>query len=215
MNNSSLAQEIIALRKSKRLSQEKLAELASINLRTLQRIEKGETEPRGDTLRLIAAALEVPLENLFYALEKKDAQEKKDPQEQKDVPEKEDLPEKEDKSFLHFLNLSALSFWFIPFGNIFVPMFLWHIKKDQVKNARNLGKRIINFQITWSLAAFLLFCYLIMAKIMHLQLFFPPIVGWLMLPGFYILNTFLILLASYQLNSGREKIFSASLKIVR
>lgn len=202
MNSSSPAKQIADVRKSKGLSQEKLAERASINLRTLQRIEKGETEPRGDTLRLIAAALEVPVETLFGASEKERL-------------ETNAMPEKEDRGFLQFMNLSALAFWVLPLGNIAVPMLMWQLKKDQVKGARTLAKRIINFQITWSAVTFLFLVLFIVMKILHISLFIPPIITWLTIPAFYVLNTLAILLASIQLIKGREKIFSIALRIVR
>ena len=46
------------LRKRRGLSQEELAEKSGLSLRTIQRIENGETDPRGDSLRRLAAALE-------------------------------------------------------------------------------------------------------------------------------------------------------------
>jgi len=61
---SKLGEKISAIRKTKGLSQEKLAEDASINLRTLQRIEKGETRPHGETLKRICKALDVPVEEI-------------------------------------------------------------------------------------------------------------------------------------------------------
>jgi DNA-binding XRE family transcriptional regulator len=59
-----LGEKISAIRRSKGLSQEKLAEDANINLRTLQRIEKGETRPHGETLKRICKALDVPVEEI-------------------------------------------------------------------------------------------------------------------------------------------------------
>lgn len=202
MNSSPPARQIIDLRKSKGLSQERLAEQASINLRTLQRIEKGKTEPRGDTLRLIAAALEVPVETLFGISDK-------------EAPEGRIAPEKEDKGFLQFMNLSALAFWVLPLGNIAVPMLMWHLKKDQVKDARKLGRRIINFQITWSAVTFLFLVLFAVMKVLHISSFLSPIIALLTIPAFYVLNTLAILLASFQLVKGREKIFSIALRIVR
>jgi len=61
---STLGEKISTIRKSKGLSQEKLAEDASINLRTLQRIEKGDTRPHGETLKRICKALDVPVEDI-------------------------------------------------------------------------------------------------------------------------------------------------------
>lgn len=55
----SLGNKILELRKSKGLTQEQLAERSKVNLRTIQRIENGENEPRGNTLHLICNALEV------------------------------------------------------------------------------------------------------------------------------------------------------------
>ncbi|WP_157488164.1 helix-turn-helix domain-containing protein [Dyadobacter crusticola] len=49
MSTLTIADQIRALRKSKGLSQETLADIAGINLRTLQRIESGNVEPRGET----------------------------------------------------------------------------------------------------------------------------------------------------------------------
>ena len=54
-----IAQKLIKLRKDKGLTQEELAEKAKINLRTIQRIENAENEPRGQTLNLICKALEI------------------------------------------------------------------------------------------------------------------------------------------------------------
>jgi len=54
---NSIGQKILEIRKRKGLSQEALSDLAKINLRTLQRIEKGETEPQGNTLRNLCNVL--------------------------------------------------------------------------------------------------------------------------------------------------------------
>src|SRR5690606_9506330 len=49
--------KITQLRKQKALSQENLAELSKVNVRTIQRIENNETTPRGATLKLICDTL--------------------------------------------------------------------------------------------------------------------------------------------------------------
>ncbi|MCR5886260.1 helix-turn-helix domain-containing protein [Hymenobacter sp. J193] len=55
------AARILAIRKSKGFSQEMLAEQSGVSLRTIQRVEQGETVPRGHTLQALAAALGVSL----------------------------------------------------------------------------------------------------------------------------------------------------------
>ena len=51
--------KIKELRESKGLSQEELCENSGISLRTIQRIENGESVPRGSTLKTIASSLNV------------------------------------------------------------------------------------------------------------------------------------------------------------
>ncbi|MGB5980863.1 MAG: helix-turn-helix transcriptional regulator [Nonlabens sp.] len=53
------AKKIVEHRKLKGLTQEELAVKAKVNLRTIQRIEKSESEPRGKTLNLIYTALDL------------------------------------------------------------------------------------------------------------------------------------------------------------
>ncbi|MFA5668229.1 MAG: helix-turn-helix domain-containing protein [Balneolaceae bacterium] len=115
---------------SRGLSQEKLAEIADVSLRTIQRLESGESEPRGDTVIRIAKALDIaPGDLLQYKKE-------------------------EDRTYLKTLHISAFSFLLFPLLGILLPFFLWITKKDQIDKVDCHGKQIINFQITWSLLLF-------------------------------------------------------------
>lgn len=60
-----IANKISETRKTKGLTQEELAELSQVNLRTIQRIENRESEPRGKTLNLICEALQIDAEGLI------------------------------------------------------------------------------------------------------------------------------------------------------
>ena len=60
-----IANKISETRKTKGLTQEELAELSQVNLRTIQRIENRESEPRGKTLNLICEALQIDVEDLI------------------------------------------------------------------------------------------------------------------------------------------------------
>ncbi|TVQ13838.1 MAG: XRE family transcriptional regulator [Balneolaceae bacterium] len=55
-------------RSNRGFSQEKLAEAADVSLRTIQRLESGETEPRGDTVIRIAKALDIPPGDLLQSM---------------------------------------------------------------------------------------------------------------------------------------------------
>jgi len=60
MANKNAHTKIKELRESKGLSQEELSENAGVSLRTIQRMENGESVPRGSTLRNITSTLQVP-----------------------------------------------------------------------------------------------------------------------------------------------------------
>ena len=57
MKQPALGKKISELRKQKGLTQEELVEMCSINVRTIQRIESGETTPRPFTIKTILEAL--------------------------------------------------------------------------------------------------------------------------------------------------------------
>lgn len=65
MEKVKLAQEVKKLRKRKGLSQEELAYKAGLSLRTIQRVENGETEPTGETLKRISNAFDLSPEELI------------------------------------------------------------------------------------------------------------------------------------------------------
>ena len=66
---NSIGNKILEIRKSKGLTQEALAELSKVNLRTIQRIENNENEPRGTTLNLICDVLEIDSDCLTNKME--------------------------------------------------------------------------------------------------------------------------------------------------
>lgn len=134
MNNQNLAIKIKDLRNRKGFSQERLSEESKLSLRTIQRIEKGESIPRGDTLIKLTQALGVTPDDLL---------------EWTDI---------EDKGYLTLLNLSVLSgLLFNPLLGIIIPLVMWILKKDKIKFVDDYGKRIISFQITWTLLVYFVF----------------------------------------------------------
>ena len=128
-----IGKKILELRKRKGLTQEELSDLAKINLRTLQRIEKGETEPLGNTMKRLCEILEINLEDIL------------------------DYGKKDDKHFLIFFHLSVLSFLIIPLGNIIIPAILWLTKREKVIDLNERGADLLNFQILWTILIFISF----------------------------------------------------------
>ena len=58
------------------------------------------------------------------------------------------------------MSLSALGFLFFPLLGIIIPLTMWMFKKDKLKNVNELGKSILNFQISWSLLLFLYYIFI-------------------------------------------------------
>ncbi|MDH6313239.1 transcriptional regulator with XRE-family HTH domain [Parabacteroides sp. PFB2-10] len=133
MNNmtiETLHQKVKELRIKNGMSQEELADKAGISLRTVQRIENGESVPRGDTLKRLAEALKV---NTGEILE---------------------IQEAEDNNLLIMLQATQFGFLFFPVLGIVIPLIIWILKKDVIVGVDSIGKSILNFQITWNLIVF-------------------------------------------------------------
>lgn len=138
-----IGNKISKIRKQKGMSQEELSDLSKINLRTLQRIEKDENQPSGNTLKSICDVLQLNVEDLM------------------------DYGKSEDNSYLMFLHLSIISNIVIPLGNIILPLILWLNKRDKILNVNHQGKNILNFQILFSIASNLLIFTALFGIISH------------------------------------------------
>lgn len=188
-----LAQKIVQIRKTRGYSQEELSNKANISLRTLQRIEKGESEPRGHTLRAIAEVLEVPVEELM------------------------DFTKKEDKGFLQLMSLSALSYWFMPLLNILVPMALWLFRRDKIQGVERLGKQIISFQILWSVLTYgIPIAFFFLRPVVGFEAssdyFFSVTI---LIPAIgYTINTIFILLSVFRVRKEKRWVYFFPLKFV-
>ncbi|WP_370476685.1 DUF4870 domain-containing protein [Tamlana flava] len=138
-----LGNKIKDTRKRKGLSQEELAESARVNLRTIQRIENKENEPRGKTLQLICEALDINAEDIL------------------------DYGKEHDKNYLIFFHLSVLTFLVIPLGNIIIPLILWLNKKDKIIGLNTIGVNLLNFQILWTFLSYSALFVGVFSKITH------------------------------------------------
>lgn len=150
--------KLIALRKLKGFSQEKLAEKAGINIRSLQRIEKQDVQPQPHTMGLLAEALGVSIDELC-------TQTQTEPTEAIDVRH---------LSLLHFSAGAGLVF---PFGNIILPYILWMYRKDNTEAVRKHVYAILNFQLSWSVyLIIILLCYFTIEPFAFLVFLIPPFI---------------------------------------
>jgi len=127
------------IREEKGFTQIDLAKKTGLSLRTIQRLEASNKKPKGHTLKMISDIFDMEPDKFqehFQNLKRSKASE---------------------KTSLMLINLSILSFIVIPFGNIIVPIVLWR-KNRNAKVVDDIGRRIINFQILWSITSSILLC---------------------------------------------------------
>lgn len=186
MNNLNLAQRVKELRNRKGLSQEVLAEESGLSLRTIQRIENNETEPRGDTLKRLAIALESSPDEII------------------------DWKIQEDQNYLTLMSLSALGFLFFPLLGIIIPLTMWIYKKDKFKNVNELGKSILNFQISWTLLLFLNYIFIFIASLNLgvLTVFIPLIL-------LYAFNLVVIVYNAVRINKNKSFKYKPAIRFLK
>jgi len=191
MNKNLLGLRIKELRKQKGMSQELLAEESGLSLRTIQRIENGQTNPTGESLKRLSNALNVNPDELI------------------------DWSIKEDKRYLTFLNLSALTFLFFPLLGILIPFILWTSRKGKIKNINKLGKDLINFEITWTLLLFFIpFLWFLFSKIGILESFTLSSI-FTIIGVMYFINLIFILLNTLRISNGNDIIYNPKFKFLR
>lgn len=130
MTQNEIGKRVTEERVRLRMSQEELAGESLLSLRTIQRIESGQTSPRGDTLKRLAAALKVPVEDLI------------------------DSELQEDANLVVLMNLTQLSFLAFPLLGVIIPLIIWLTNRNRVRDVDEVGQSILNFQASWSIVLF-------------------------------------------------------------
>ena len=199
MKKSDLSKKVRDIRSRKGMSQEVLAENSGLSLRTIQRIENGETEPRGDSLKRLSDALEVNPDEIM------------------------DWAHREDDNYLAAMNLYALSFLLFPLLGIIIPLIMWISKKDRIKNINRVAKEILNFQITWNIFYFLPFIWIFLNMFTSINIgrgllesFTNP---WLLNVMFfvllYLINFTFILINAVKSYKHKEVKYFLSIRFIR
>ncbi len=130
---------IKTIREKSGYTQSELAKKTGLSLRTIQRLESNNTKPKGHTLTVLTEVFNMEssvFQDQFKSIEQAKASE---------------------TTSIRFINLSVLACLGIPFGNIIFPMILWR-KNRESKLVDEIGRRIINVQIIWSVALCILLC---------------------------------------------------------
>jgi len=124
MRQAEIGKKISDLRKQKGMTQEDLADACELNVRSIQRLENGEVEPRSSTLKLLSAALDYEF---------------------KPYTETEDA-KKENKLEESLLIISVHLSSIIPL--VIYPLIIWIWKRDELPQLAEHAKLAINFQLS-------------------------------------------------------------------
>ncbi len=118
---------ILKCRLEQKMSQEELSEASGISIRTIQRIEKGQVQPRPYTLRTILKALDISVEEL----------------------EGSSKPATDEKIKLNIFFLSHITVFILPFVYTVFLIIFWKRNNWSEKNDW-IGKKILSFHVLWA-----------------------------------------------------------------
>jgi len=215
MENQNLSNRIKNFRIQKGFSQETLAEHSGLSVRTIQRMENSDSMPNADSLKKVAVAFGISIEELS-----------------KSTRAIYDL------QYLKALNLSALStlifaFWWestnpiILILSCFVPAIMWVWKEDQIEGIDTISKTIINTQLTWGIFAFALTTFIYMVFTPHIlplinrlfqsniESFHTPYSNNYILGSIIVLNVFLVLSNTFRIHSKQKLRSFIKINIIR
>lgn len=131
MENQSIGNNLVYYRQKKGYSQADLSEMTNVTKRTIQRIENEEVNPHLKTVKLLAAALDVEVDDLLVL----------------DDPKEESIQ----KKWLLLLHGTPVLGLTIPLCNILIPLFLWIHKREENPVYDRHGRLIVNFHITMTI----------------------------------------------------------------
>lgn len=187
--------ELKKLREKKNLTQEELSENSGISVRTIQRIEAG-TEPKGYTLKTLAATLDVSEEKLL----------------KKEIPEEiviEDSPvviEKEEvinNTLVKIINLSSLPLAWLPIANFLPPIMIMLFAKEKSQ----ITKQIISLQIFLAIVSPVIFMIVALSKVGSKLVLLTIVL-------LTLTNIYIILRNAYQIDKNNKLFYKLNFNIL-
>ena len=173
-------------------TQIELAKKTKLSLRTIQRLESSNVEPKGHTLTVLSEAFNINPSDLL---------------EQFKIVEQ---TKKSETTFIRIINLSVLSCLIIPFGNIILPLILWR-KNRKSKFVDEIVKRIINVQIIWCIS---LSFFLSISPLISRLLFSNRSIILIVLFLVYATNVFIVYVTAIKLQQNNFRILNIPVRFI-
>ncbi len=198
MKSPHLSKRIKELKIQNGFSQEELSEKTGLSIRTIQRIESSETLPREVSLKKLAKVLGESTDALDWTM-------------------------KENRGLLMMTNFSALSFIVLPFLGIVLPFVIWVSNKRTIKDLDGIGRRIINFQITWFILLILWFVVIVFGLVSMFEvgnldgsaIGHKMMIQELGLLILYPYNFVFVILNSFRIDRGKELFYFPAIPFFR
>jgi len=112
------------------------------------------------------------------------------------------MEQKQERTWGMLCHLSALAAFIFPLGNIFGPLIVWLVKKDESPFVDDQGKESLNFQISFTI-------YCIFAAILSVIL-----IGFILLIALGIAFLILVIIAAVKANEGEEFRYPFTIRLV-
>ena len=109
----------------------------------------------------------------------------------------------QEKTYAMLCHLLALAGYVVPFGNLFGPLVIWLMKKDEFASVDENGKESLNFQISVTIYAFVagILCFVV--------------IGIPLLIGLLIAQLVFIIIASVKVNNGESYRYPATIRLLK
>ncbi len=118
----------------------------------------------------------------------------------------------EEKTFGMLCHLSALALFILPsFGNIFGPLIIWLIKKDQSTWIDRQGKEALNFQISMVIYVFAAFFLMFLLTLTVIGIPLAVLIG-LGLAAFWLI---VVISASIKTSNGEDFRYPLNIRFIR
>ncbi|SKB86695.1 Helix-turn-helix [Parapedobacter luteus] len=192
-----LSEKVAIARKRKGLTQEQLADLANVTVRTIQRIERGESIPRAFTIKTLAKALGTNFEDLANNETQNDSSPNVSA-----VVQNNFNPDNE-RHILKILCLSCFSYLAIPLVHFIIPIYLLKHSGSSNTLTINLARVVIRRQIYWAIVHSFLLLLTLAYNFINAVYFEASYLLHYLWPFFtmYILNAFIIMHSLIRINN--------------
>ena len=110
---------------------------------------------------------------------------------------------KEERNWAMLCHLISFSGYLIPFGNIFGPLLLWLLKREEWPQVDDQGKESLNFQITWTIFFFItiVLCFVM--------------IGLILLPVVILVDLILVVIATIKASEGERYRYPLTIRFIQ